>query len=210
MKNGVFTIDSTSGTTYEDGKYAYASQTADGSDAQVKLVEDETVFNQYMPKNWPGFTSSTNETATLKGNDYTSQWLLQTLPMAQYKRDSSGKVIVDSEGNPTITGYDYQYRLPGAATALLWCVVSSVTPAYSSLFTGDSLILNVSTDTQYNITDISIVFHGKINESYANGQKMYSSCNILSMSIDTTSVGKTVNPHIQKFIENNKASEQAK
>ena len=207
LKNGVITLKEGE-TTNTAGTYAFASTTAEGNDAQIKEITDPAIFNQYMPKNWPGFTNKDDKTATIPNNDYTSQWLIQTLPMPSYKRDSNGDVMLDGNNQPIVIGYDYQYRLAGSATSVMWLVVSSMTPGYAGVFAGDSLILNVSTDLENNVTAASIVFHGSISKASPDQPEMFSSCNIISMNIDIQNVGKTVNPHIQKFIENNKPVEQ--
>ena len=124
--------------------------------------------------------------------------------MCAYKRNTNGEVVLDENKQPIVVGYEYEYRLPGAATALLWSVVTTMTPAYAQLFTGDSLIINATTDLEGNLTEASIVFHGKVSSNVGSEYKMYSACNILKITIDVNSVGKTVNQHIQKFIENNK------
>lgn len=203
LRSGVLKLDENE-TTYPSGLYAYTSQTANGSDAKIQLVNEEAIFNQYMPRNWPGFTNATDTTATIPNNDYTSQWILQTLPTPVYQRNTNGEVVLDENKQPIVVGYEYEYRLPGAATALLWSVVTTMTPAYAQLFTGDSLIINATTDLEGNLTEASIVFHGKVSSNVGSEYKMYSACNILKITIDVNSVGKTVNQHIQKFIENNK------
>lgn len=196
QKMGVLTVGE--GYTLQAGKYAYVANTIDGSDATTEAILENNiaVFNQYMPRNWPGFTTKENAEAVVPGYDFASEWLLQTIPSARYAEyDEAGYPI----GEPV--GYDYQFRLAGAATSLLWAVLYCATPSYTSLFAGDSLMLNVSTDIEGNLTDLSIVFHGKISEAYQDQMPMLSACNILSLQINLESVGKTVNPHYTKYLE---------
>lgn len=195
QKQGVFTVGE--GTSLTPGKYAYSSSTSDGSDVKTEAFKENeiSVFEQYMPKNWPGFSKADNKTAVVPGVDFESQWLLQTLPTPRFKVGLDGNLTDEK------IGYDYQFRLAGAASSLLWVVLSSVTPAYTELFAGDSIVLNVGTDLNDNLTSLSIVFHGAVSEKYQSQMQTYSACNILSMTIDLNSVGKTKNPHIDKFID---------